>query len=102
MLQTITPIDNSIYVEREYASPQMIENTLEKSKNVYENWKQFTLKERKIIVSKFVENFLKNNKEIEEQLCRQMGRPISQCSGEMRGFKERALYMIEKSDEALQ
>ena len=102
MLQTITPIDNSIYVEREYASPQMIENTLEKSKNVYENWKQFTLKERKIIVSKFVENFLKNNKEIEEQLCRQMGRPISQCPGEMRGFKERALYMIEKSDEALQ
>ncbi len=102
MLQTITPIDNSIYVEREYASPQMIENTLEKSKNVYEDWKQFTLKERKIIVSKFVENFLKNNKEIEEQLCRQMGRPISQCPGEMRGFKERALYMIEKSDEALQ
>ena len=102
MLQTITPIDNSIYVEREYASPQMIENTLEKSKNVYEKWKQFPLKDRKIIVSKFVENFLKNNKEIEEQLCRQMGRPISQCSGEMRGFKERALYMIEKSDEALQ
>ena len=102
MLQTITPIDNSIYVEREYASPQMIENTLEKSKNVYEKWKQFSLKDRKIIVSKFVENFLKNNKEIEEQLCRQMGRPISQCSGEMRGFKERALYMIEKSDEALQ
>ena len=65
MLQTITPIDNSIYVEREYASPQMIENTLEKSKNVYEKWKQFSLKERKIIVSKFVEKFLKNNKEIE-------------------------------------
>ena len=102
MLQTITPIDNSIYVEREYASPQMIENTLEKSKNVYEKWKQFPLKDRKIIVSKFVENFLKNNKEIEQQLCRQMGRPISQCPGEMRGFKERALYMIEKSDEALQ
>ena len=32
MLQTITPIDNSIYVEREYASPQMIENTLENQK----------------------------------------------------------------------
>ena len=102
MLQTITPIDNSIYVEREYASPQTIENVLETSKNAYAGWKQFPLIERKIIVSKFVENFLKNNKEIEEQLCRQMGRPISQCPGEMRGFKERALYMIEKSDEALQ
>ena len=31
MLKTITPIDNSIYVEREYASPQEIENTLTQS-----------------------------------------------------------------------
>ena len=102
MLKTITPIDNSVYVKREYASPQTIENALEKSRNAYEKWQQFSLEERKKIVTKFVENFLNNNKEIEEQLCRQMGRPISQCPGEMRGFKERALYMIEKSDEALQ
>ena len=102
MLKTITPIDNSIYVEREYTSPQVIEKALETSKNAYEKWKQFSLEERKKVVLGFVNNFLKNNKEIEEQLCWQMGRPISQCSGEMRGFKERALYMIEKSDEALQ
>ncbi len=30
-----------------------------------------------------------------------MGRPISQCGGEMNGFEERARYMIEKSEEAL-
>ena len=102
MLKTITPIDNSIYVEREYASPQVIEKALETSKSAHEKWKQFSLEERKKVVLGFVNNFLKNNKEIEEQLCWQMGRPISQCSGEMRGFKERALYMIEKSDKSLQ
>ena len=68
MLQTITPIDNSVYVEREYASPHTIDEALEKSRNAYEKWKQFSLEERKKIVTKFVENFLKNNKEIEEQL----------------------------------
>ena len=31
-----------------------------------------------------------------------MGRPISQCNGEMKGFEERARYMIEKSEEALE
>ena len=31
-----------------------------------------------------------------------MGRRISQCSGEMRGFEERARYMIEKSEQALE
>ena len=102
MLKTITPIDNSIYVERNYASDSEIENTLNLSKKVSEVWKKTSLNERKKIVSLFVENFLKNNDEIEKELCKQMGRPISQCNGEMRGFEERALYMIEKSEEALE
>ena len=45
---------------------------------------------------------MSNNKEIEEELCKQMGRPLSQCAGEMRGFEERANYMIENADRALQ
>ena len=102
MLKTITPIDNTIYVEREHASNEVIEKTLSLSKKSFQEWSQTSLNERKKIILLFVENFLQNNEEIEEQLCRQMGRPISQCSGEMRGFKERALYMIEKSEEALQ
>ena len=56
----------------------------------------------KKIITLFVDNFLKNNREIEEELCRQMGRPISQCAGEMRGFEERARYMIKTSDQALE
>ncbi len=102
MLQTITPIDNSIYVEREYASTDEIENTLSFAKKSFQQWRQTPLSERKKIISLFVDNFLKNNDEIEDQLCRQMGRPISQCGGEMRGFEERARYMIEKSDQALE
>ena len=102
MLKTITPIDNSIYVEREYASSDEIENALSLSKKTFQQWKQTTLSERKKVVTLFVDNFLTNNIEIEDQLCRQMGRPISQCGGEMRGFEERARYMIEKSDQALE
>tara|TARA_Y100000590_G_scaffold410282_1_gene503191 strand:- start:1812 stop:3197 length:1386 start_codon:yes stop_codon:yes gene_type:complete len=102
MLKTITPIDNSIYVERNYASDSDIENVLNLSKKAFNAWKQTSLNERKKIISLFVENFLKNNEEVEEQLCRQMGRPINQCNGEMFGFKERALYMIENSNKALE
>jgi acyl-CoA reductase-like NAD-dependent aldehyde dehydrogenase len=101
MLKTITPIDNSIYVERDYASSDDIENTINLSKKYFTQWKQTSLSERKKIISLFVDSFLKNSLEIEDQLCRQMGRPITQCSGEMRGFEERARYMIEKSDQAL-
>ena len=102
MLKTITPINNTTYVERDYANVQEIEKALENSKKVFLSWKQTPLNERKEILTKFVDSFLSNNKEIEEELCRQMGRPISQCGGEMRGVEERARYMIEKSEEALE
>ena len=92
MLKTITPIDNSIYVEREYASTQEIENILTTSKKVFSDWRETSLQQRKIILTKFVNVFLENHSEIEEELCRQMGRPISQCGGEMNGFEERARY----------
>ena len=59
MLKTITPIDNSIYVEREYASSDEIENVLSLSKKSFQQWKQTTLSERKKVVTLFVDNFLK-------------------------------------------
>ena len=101
MLKTITPIDNTIFVERDYASSDNVENTINLSKKSFKQWRKTSLSERKKIISLFVDSFLKNSLETEDQLCRQMGRPITQCSGEMRGFEERARYMIEKSDQAL-
>ena len=102
MLKTISPIDNSVFVERPYATSVEIENTLHLSDQTKLKWKNTSLQERKKLVFKFVEDFLSNHKEIEEELCRQMGRPLSQCAGEMRGFEERAKYMIDNADKALQ
>jgi acyl-CoA reductase-like NAD-dependent aldehyde dehydrogenase len=102
MLKTITPIDNSVYVEREYSNHRDIESALNASKKAFSDWKNTPLLLRKKILTNFVNVFLKNKTEIEEELCRQMGRPISQCGGEMKGFEERARYMIEKSESALE
>ena len=102
MLKTITPIDNSILVERNYANDDEIETVLENAKEARNIWKETSLKERKEIVGNFVRSFLSNDKEIVENLCKQIGRPISQCPGEMRGFEERANYMIENADRALE
>ena len=102
MLKTISPIDNSVFVERPYATLSEIENALHLSDQTKLKWKNTSLSERKELVSKFVEDFLSNHTEIEEELCRQMGRPLSQCAGEMRGFEERAKYMIDNADKALQ
>ena len=58
MLKTITPIDNSVYVERHYAKPKEIENTLNISKKIFFEWQSKSLDERKIIITKFVDIFL--------------------------------------------
>ena len=39
MLKTISPIDNTIYVEREYAQNQEIEDALNLSKKAFLNWR---------------------------------------------------------------
>ena len=57
------------------------------------------MKEKKLI-SKFVDSFLENNKEIEKNYVNRWV-DLSQCSGEMRGFEERAKYMIENAPRAL-
>ena len=102
MFETITPIDNSTLVKRNYASDTEIEKVLSNSFRIKNSWKSFPLQERKKLVLNFVENFLLNQQEVVETLCKQIGRPISQCPGEMRGFEERAKYMIENADKALE
>ena len=74
MLKTISPIDNSVFVERPYATLSEIENALHLSDQTKLKWKNTSLLERKELVSKFVEDFLSNHKEIEEELDRKSTR----------------------------
>ena len=47
MLKTITPIDNSVYVERPYANSTEIETALDCSYQTKINWKYTNLDVRK-------------------------------------------------------
>ena len=100
MQRTITPIDNTVYIEREYHSDK-IEDTLNNSIKAQKNWGNMSVKERVNLLSKFVEDFLSRKEIIAEELCRQIGRPISQAVGELGGFKERADYMLSISERKL-
>ena len=93
MIQTITPIDNTVYVEREYNS-KIIEETISNSLAAQKEWASLKLEERVKLLKKFVTDFLSKEKQILEEITRQMGRPISQATNELKGFKERADYML--------
>lgn len=99
--KTISPIDNSVYVERPYATPAEIAATLQRAAAAQKEWRRVPIAERAKILTRFVDEFLKGKDKHAEDITRQMGRPISQSPGEMRGFEERARFMINLAPEAL-
>ena len=103
MKQQITrsPIDDSVYVTRELATPDKIEQALSKAKEAQKKWRKTSIKERQVICNKMVECFVSNQDEIAEQICWMMGRPIKFAVGEVAGMAERASYMIEIAETAL-
>lgn len=100
--QTISPIDNSIYIEREIANEKNVESALSSSKSAQKKWREIPILERGKICLKAVEYFVENADEIGAELTWQMGRPIRYTPFELKGgLQERAKYMIEIAEEKL-
>ncbi len=100
MQKTITPIDNTVYVEREYHSND-IDHTIENSIKAQKVWANLNINERVKLLQNFIKDFLSRSDVIGEELSRQIGRPISQAGGELNGFKERADYMLSIAEKKL-
>ena len=92
--KTITPIDNSIYLERPLASENEINKILDNAKSSFIEWRNTSIDERIIVINKFIDNLLALKEEISKEICWQIGRPISQCGNELRGFEERSRHMV--------
>ena len=100
MQKTITPINNTVYVEREYHSNK-IEHTIDSSMKAQKDWVNLNVNERVKLLKNFVDDFLSRGDVIGEELSKQIGRPISQAVGELNGFKERADYMLSIAEKKL-
>lgn len=101
MQKTITPIDGSLYVERPYHSAAEIAAALAGAIAAQKAWRRVSVAERGRILSKAVDAFIGKKPAIAEEITRQIGRPLSQSPGEVRGFEERARHMIEIAPKAL-
>ena len=94
--QTISPIDDSVYVERTFADATEIERVLAKAEAAQKSWRKTSVDARAAICRKAVEWFLDHTDAIAKELTWQMGRPIRYTPFEISGgFKERALHMID-------
>ncbi|PCJ61933.1 MAG: aldehyde dehydrogenase [Candidatus Hydrogenedentota bacterium] len=101
MLKCVSPIDNSIYVERPYATDDQIAQALESATNAAQAWRKTSLADRAALCTALIDDFVSTPDRHAEELARQMGRPIRYGAGEVNGFAERARCMIDLAEEAL-
>ncbi len=94
-------MDGSLYAERELAGPNEIAARLGAARRAQAEWRHIAAEERADVCTRFVDAFVANSREIAAEISWQMGRPLSQSPGEVRGFEERARHMIGIAPEAL-
>lgn len=93
-IRLISPVDGSLYAERPYASSSQLEQALSSAREAQRAWRELNIEQRAGYCLKAVEAMLAMADQIVPELAWQMGRPVRYGAGELRGFEERARYMI--------
>lgn len=99
--KTITPVDGTVYCERELTGDAGLDELLGRAVAASRAWRDTDLATRAAICRRFCDAFESRREEIALELTWQMGRPLRYTPNEVRGTLERARYMIEIAPEAL-
>jgi acyl-CoA reductase-like NAD-dependent aldehyde dehydrogenase len=100
-LKTISPVDGRIYVERALETAAGIDRALDAARAAQRAWGSLSLAARCETLGKAVDAFVAKANDIAAEITWQMGRPIRDSPGEIRGFEERARFMLGAAPEAL-
>lgn len=99
--EVISPVDGKVLAEYAYATPAQITAAVAASKAAAVAWRDTSLSERKALVGKAIDHLVAQKDRIADAIATQIGRPISQGAGEVRGLEERARHMISIADTSL-
>lgn len=100
-LTTYSPIDNSLYVERPFAEPRQITAIVDRLHNAQQGWRSLALPEKIQLCIAALTRLQSQQHEIAEEICWQIGRPITHAGEEIRTFTERCSYLLQIAEESL-
>jgi acyl-CoA reductase-like NAD-dependent aldehyde dehydrogenase len=100
-LKIISPVDGSVYAELPLADDKAVLTTLMAARAAQRKWREIPVAERVKIGAAFTDAMVADKARVSKELAWQMGRPIRYGPGEMRGFEERARYMLSIAAETL-
>ena len=97
----ISPVDGREYIRRKAAGDAEITAALSAARAAQKEWARLPVEARAAYCTAAVDAMLAMEHDITPELAWQMGRPVRYGAGELRGFSERARYMIAIAGEAL-
>ncbi len=100
MLRCVSPIDGSVFAEREVLSPEAAFEDAGRARAAQAGWAARPLQERIDLVMAGVAAVGAMNEQIVPELAHMMGRPV-RYGGEFGGFNERASHMAEIAEASL-
>ncbi len=99
-LKLITPVDGSVYAERDCASLEQAQAAFAAARAAQKEWARRPIPERVAITQAFIAALLTMKDDMVPELAWQMGRPV-RYGGEFGGVKERSDYMGSIAESAL-
>ncbi|MEJ7138965.1 aldehyde dehydrogenase family protein [Amphibiibacter pelophylacis] len=99
--RVISPVDGSVLFEQAYQDSAALSAVLDASRQAQRAWRATPLAQRIALVQAAMQWLQDHGAQVAESVTRQMGRPISQSPGELRGMKERADHMCAIAPQAL-
>jgi len=100
-INTISPIDGSVVVQRRCANMSEIQAVLSKATFAQRKWSRLSVTERCEHVRKGVASLMESRGGIAEDITRQMGRPLRFTPNEVNLFEECALHLVSIAESAL-
>ena len=100
-VRIVSPVDGRVHAERALASDAEIRAATARARAAQAAWRRLAVAERAGFCARAVDLMLAMEAEIVPELAWQMGRPVRFGGGELRGFEERARYMIQIAEAAL-
>lgn len=100
MIQCISPVDGSVYAEREAMPYDAAAQAVARARKAQKTWARRPLEERVQLVLKGVTRLNEMAADVVPELAWQMGRPVK-YGGEFRGFNERSNYVASIAADAM-
>ncbi|KAJ3290758.1 hypothetical protein HDU79_002972 [Rhizoclosmatium sp. JEL0117] len=100
-LSIVSPCTGTVVATHTLIGEQEALTRVAKAKEAAATWRRTPLEERVRVVAKFVDAFVTDGENVATELATLIGRPIQHCRNEVRGFEERARYLLSIAKESL-